>query len=238
VIPLGHDLAGETVLVLGAGSVGARRARRFATEARVVVVAPVAADDADDGPDLGGAERIDAAPTPDEVAGVVARHDPALVVAATDDPAVNRAAAAAARERGALVNRADRSGDRPPGDVAVPATVEDGPVTVAVSTGGSPALARLLRERIEGEVAGAGHVGAATAALRDRLRGAGVAGEPRREAVRAAVRSDDVWSAARADDPEGVERAVVAAARTALRAAGASPEAAVPGPQTGDDRTG
>ena len=235
-IPLGHDLAGETVLVFGAGPVGARRARRFGAEARVVVVAPVGADDEGERPDLGGAVRIDAAPAPDEVAGVVERHDPALVVAATDDPAVNRAAAAAARERDALVNRADRSGERPPGDVAVPATVEDGPVTVAVSTGGSPALARLLRERIEEEVAGAGHVGAATAALRDRLRAADVAGDPRRAAVRAAVRSDEAWTAARADDPEGTRRAVVAAARAALRAAGAEPDAA--GPGTDDDRAG
>ena len=35
-IPLVHDVGGETVLVFGGGTVGARKARRFAREARVV----------------------------------------------------------------------------------------------------------------------------------------------------------------------------------------------------------
>ncbi|MFC6772099.1 NAD(P)-dependent oxidoreductase, partial [Halorubrum pallidum] len=36
-IPLYHDFTGETVLVIGGGGVGARKASRFADEARVVV---------------------------------------------------------------------------------------------------------------------------------------------------------------------------------------------------------
>jgi precorrin-2 dehydrogenase/sirohydrochlorin ferrochelatase len=196
VIPLLHDFAGERVLVVGGGSVGARKARRFAREARVVVVSPAFAD-----ADFGGAERVRVAPDPDLARELVARADPALVVAATDDPAVNDAVAAAARERGALVNRADRRGDRDAGSVVVPATVRDGPVSVAVATDAtSPAVSRHLRRAVEPLVDGAGAVAAATGALRDRLREREVAPERRRAAVRAAAGDDDVWAAAREGD--------------------------------------
>ncbi|MFC6729041.1 NAD(P)-dependent oxidoreductase, partial [Natronoarchaeum mannanilyticum] len=39
-IPLLHDFSGATVLVVGGGSVGARKARRFAREADVIVLGP------------------------------------------------------------------------------------------------------------------------------------------------------------------------------------------------------
>ena len=61
-IPLLHDFTGTTVLVVGGGRVGARKARRFAREARVVVVSPAFVDDAD----FGGAERVRAALDPDD----------------------------------------------------------------------------------------------------------------------------------------------------------------------------
>ncbi|MEF8828740.1 MAG: NAD(P)-dependent oxidoreductase, partial [Haloarcula sp.] len=43
-IPLMHDFEGETVLVVGGGPVGARKARTFAAEADVVVLSPEFAD--------------------------------------------------------------------------------------------------------------------------------------------------------------------------------------------------
>lgn len=70
----------------------------------------------------------------------------ALVVAATDDPAVNAAIASAAADAGVPCNVAGR-GAR--GDVVLPALLRRGPLTVAVSTGGvSPRVARLVRDRI------------------------------------------------------------------------------------------
>ncbi|MFB6072969.1 MAG: bifunctional precorrin-2 dehydrogenase/sirohydrochlorin ferrochelatase [Halobacterium sp.] len=192
-IPLVHDFAGATVLVVGGGSVGARKARRFAGEADVVVVSPAFAD-----ADFGGAERVRAEPSPEDAATWVERTAPALVVAATDDGDVNDAFAATARDAGALVNRADEAGARDADGVVVPATFEDGPVTVAVSTSGeSPALAKYLRERLDDEFAGAGAMAALTGELRADLRAAGVAPERRREAVRAVVRSTAVWKALR-----------------------------------------
>jgi precorrin-2 dehydrogenase/sirohydrochlorin ferrochelatase len=213
-IPLAHDLSGETVLVVGGGSVGARRARTFAAEARVVVVSP-----AFPAADYGGATRVERAVRPDGADALVADHDPALVVCATDDEAVNAAVAAAARDRGALVNRADVAGDRPAGEVAVPATTDDGGVRVALTTGGaSPALARVLRERIDDQIAGAGLVADATGRLRVALADRGVDEERRRAAVRAAVRDEAVWTAARDDDAARVERAVDRAAEAVLSA--------------------
>ena len=188
-IPLFHDFDGETVVVFGGGSVGARKARRFAREASVVVVGPALPAD-----DYGGAETVRAAPPPADVPAWFERVDPALAVAATDDPEVNEAVARAADERGVLVNRTDRSGGRDVGSVVVPATVRDGEVTVAVSTGASsPALARELRKRIEAEIEGAGELAAATAEVRGELKKRDVASDRRRAAVRAVVASPRVW---------------------------------------------
>ncbi|RJT03032.1 bifunctional precorrin-2 dehydrogenase/sirohydrochlorin ferrochelatase [Halococcus sp. IIIV-5B] len=200
-IPLLHDFTDATVLVFGGGRVGARKARRFAREARVVVVSPTFAE-----AEFGDVERVRAAPTPDDIPEWFDRTNPALAVAATDDDDLNDAVARAARERGSLLNRADRSrrgnesadgaarGERSR-EVVVPATVRDDPVVMAVATGGrSPALSRYLRERFETEFAGAGAMADLTGEIRTELRDR-YPPEKRRAAVRAVVRSDRVWKA-------------------------------------------
>lgn len=203
-IPLFHDFTDETVVVFGGGPTGARKARRFAREARTVVVSPEFADR-----DFGAAERVRAAPSPEDVTDWVDRFSPALVVAATSDEAVNEAVGRAAYEAGAFVNRADRSGDRDVDSVVVPATVEDEPVTVAISTDGtSPALSKYLRERIGDEFAGAGAMAELTGELRTALRSHGVDPSERRDAVRAVVSSSDVWKALRTGKPNAREEAV------------------------------
>ena len=194
-IPLYHDFSDATVLVFGGGSVGARKARRFAREADVVVVSP-AFDDRFDEPTLAAVDRVRAAPDPEEAADWIDRVDPALVVAATDDADLNAAVDAAARDHGTLVNRTDRSGGRDVDSVVVPATVRDDPVSVAVSTGGeSPALARYLRERIETEIQDAGAMAELTGALRRDRKAEGQPPADRRAAVRSVVRSSSVWKA-------------------------------------------
>ena len=190
-IPLLHDFTGETVLILGGGPVGARKARRFAAEARVVVVSPDFADR-----EFGAAELVREAPDADGVREWVERTDPALVVAATDDDALNAAAEAAASERGALVNRADDHGEQDVGNVVVPATVRDAPVVMAVATGGhSPALSKYLRESFEAQFADAGRMAELTGALREQLKSTDMTPTERRDAVRTVVRSDRVWKA-------------------------------------------
>ncbi len=197
-----HDFERERVLVFGGGAVGARKARRFAREATVVVVSPTFADDS-----FGDAQLVRGDPDAETARALIARSDPALVVAATDDGALNEAITAAARDAGALCNRADRAGPRERGSVVVPATVRDDPVVVSVSTGGtSPALSRHLRERVEDVVDDAGAMARLTGRLRRRLRDTDISAGDRRDAVRAVVANDGVWTALE-DDTAARERA-------------------------------
>jgi precorrin-2 dehydrogenase/sirohydrochlorin ferrochelatase len=190
VIPLLHDFTDARVLVFGGGRVGARRARTFAREAYTIVVSPTFTDES-----FGRAERIRASPAPEDIAGWLDRIEPALVVAATDDEALNDAIATAVQERAVCVNRADRAGERDVGSVVVPATVREDPVVVGISTGGtSPALSRVLRERIETQIEGAGKLAQLTGELRAELRETHPPAE-RRAAVRSVVRSERVWKA-------------------------------------------
>ncbi len=141
--PIFLDLTGRTVLVVGGGLVAERRVERLLRAgARVRLVAPRVS-----GPlaRLVGEDAVQWHARPFRAEDVSA--DLALVLAATDEPEVNRQVAELARARGILVNVADR---RALCDFALPAIVDRPPLQVAIGTGGaSPLLARLLRERIE-----------------------------------------------------------------------------------------
>jgi siroheme synthase-like protein len=138
--PLFMDLAGRECLVVGAGAVAARKVRSLLQCGAAVTVV---------------GERPAAVFRELERRGVrvvrrrfrasdVCRQ--ALVIAATDDRAVNAAVSSSARRRGIPVNAVD---DPPNCTFIVPAVVRRGDLTVAVSTGGkSPAVARLVKERI------------------------------------------------------------------------------------------
>lgn len=138
--PLFMDLAGRDCLVVGAGMVAARKARSLLECGACVTVVgetPAAAFRALERRGLRLERRHFRAAD-------VARQ--ALVIAATDDPAVNAAVATAARRRGIPVNAVD---DPPNCTFIVPAVVRRGDLTVAISTGGkSPAAARLVKERV------------------------------------------------------------------------------------------
>lgn len=197
-IPLVHDFSDERVLVFGGGNVGARKARRFDDEATVFVVSPSFGDT-----DFGDARLVRAHPTPEAVGHWIDRVDPALVVIATDDPSLNDAIDAAARDRSILRNRADQAGSRGFGSVVVPATVRDDPVLAAFSTGGtSPVVSRHLRKQLEPTIEGAGKMAILTGELREELSGA-----DRESALRTVVESEEVWKAL---DSEGANSRQVA----------------------------
>lgn len=141
-LPLFVRLEGRPALVVGGGAVASRKVawlRRAG--ARVTVNAPRLH------PEL--ADRMAAG----EIRVEARDFDPALVpghwlvVAATSDPAVNGAVAAAAEHHLRLCNVVD---DPVPSTFISPAVVDRSPVLVAVSSGGrSPVLARLVRQQIE-----------------------------------------------------------------------------------------
>lgn len=187
-IPLFHDFSDARVLVFGGGPVGARKARQFDREADVVVVAPGFAD-----ADFGDATLERASPGPAEVSDWLDRTEPALVVAATDDTAVNAAVEETAKDQGVLVNRADHSGERAPGEVVLPAIARDDPVVVGVSTHGrAPAVSGVLREEIETEIDGAGALATFVGDRREQFAERGVESTHRRDALSAIARSDRI----------------------------------------------
>jgi precorrin-2 dehydrogenase/sirohydrochlorin ferrochelatase len=140
--PVNLVVAGKRCLVVGGGAIAAGKAQALlACGASVHVVAPLVATALRE---LDGVE-IDERPfAPGDVAG----H--ALVIAATDDPDVNRAVFAESEARGIWVNSVD---DPDNCTFTTPAQVRQGDLLVTVSTGGhSPALASWLRRRFEQEL--------------------------------------------------------------------------------------
>ncbi len=206
-IPLYHDFRGETVVIFGGGSVGYRKAQRFATEARVIVVSPKF-DPRFADLDSESIELIRAAPAAAAVGSWIDRCEPALVVIATNNTEINDAIDTAASERGVLRNNAAMSGERSARSVVVPATVSDGPVTVSISTGAnSPALAKYLRQQLEDKIDGAGELAALTSELREELKKSELSPQQRRDAIRAVVRSEAVWKALHSGDTKAKKEA-------------------------------
>nr|PZN59926.1 MAG: uroporphyrinogen-III C-methyltransferase [Pseudomonadota bacterium] len=141
-LPIFLDVRDRLVVVVGGGVVAHRKCEQLLkAHARVRVVAPELCADLAVFRDLG---RIEHRPVPfsaPQLEGAL------LVVAATDAEAVNQQVAAAARERGLLVNVVD---DGPRSSFIFPAIVDRSPVVVAVGTSGtSPTLARRVRTQIE-----------------------------------------------------------------------------------------
>ncbi|MEJ2643624.1 MAG: siroheme synthase CysG [Gammaproteobacteria bacterium] len=141
-LPLFHNLRGEPCLVVGGGVVAARKVRLLQQAgAAVTVVAPalctVLEQEAADG-------RIRHLPREFEPADL---GEAVLVIAATDQPAVNRQVSELARAQRLPVNVVDSP------DLCtciMPSILDRSPVMVAVSTGGkAPVLGRLLRARLE-----------------------------------------------------------------------------------------
>lgn len=144
--PLNLELAGKSCVVVGGGQVACRKVRGLlAAEAKVTVIAPAVTEDLRNLAESGQLEWKAQA----FAAGMLKTLCPLLVFVTADNPAANAAAIAEAKEIGALVNAA---ADPEQTDFSVPSKVQRGDFLLTVSTGGgSPAFAKLLRERLERE---------------------------------------------------------------------------------------
>jgi siroheme synthase-like protein len=144
-LPVGLDVRGAPCVVVGGGAVGARKARTLARAgAAVTVVAPRVAEELARDAEAGRVRWVAEPFRAGYLDGAF------LVVAATDDEALNAAIARGAAERGVLACDAS-SGER--SRVIFGGLLERADVTVAVFTGGSdPARARQTRDQIAGIV--------------------------------------------------------------------------------------
>jgi siroheme synthase-like protein len=155
--PVGLVVDGRPCLVVGGGRIAAAKVRGLANAGAVVtVVAPTLCEEV--------RERAHQVIDRNYKAGDVDGFR--LVIAATDDPAVNAQVFRDADAQGVWVNSVD---DPDHCSFTLPAVHRSGPVTVAVATdGSSPALARWLRDRLAAAMP-AGVEQAAAALAADRL---------------------------------------------------------------------
>lgn len=137
VYPAMLDLTGRRVVVVGAGPVGMRKVAAMThAGADVRLVAPRIPG----AEELVGVECVAAGYDRSQLDGAV------LVFACTDEPGLNSRIARDARHAGALVNVADEPKEC---DFFAAATIVDGEVVVAVSTGGcAPGLAKRVAGRL------------------------------------------------------------------------------------------
>ena len=162
--PLFADLRDRTVLVVGGGVVARRKVDALlAAGARVRVGAPRLMAELAGFASAGMIEHRDGDFADDWF------DDAWLAIAATDDPAINAAVAAAGEARRILVNVVD---DAEASSFHVPARIERGPLQIAISSGGgAPMLARHLRERFETQIDDAfGALAAVLTRERERIR--------------------------------------------------------------------
>lgn len=137
--PVFLDLSGHTVLVVGGGEVALRKVEALAAAgAPVRVVAPKISQAVRA---VAGTECRDQPYDPEALDGV------RLAIAATDSAEVNARVAADCRARSILCNVVDVPEQC---DFIVPSVFRQGPLVIAVSTGGaSPHMAARIRQTME-----------------------------------------------------------------------------------------
>lgn len=146
-LPIVLEGSAVSALVVGGGRVAARKVRALVgAGARVHVVAPTIVDDIEALATTNTALRITRSRYEVEHLG-----DATLVIAATNDPAVNAAVAADARAARRLVNTVDRP---ELGDFISPAVHRCGDLVIAVTAGGVPNASARIRDSIGRKIDG------------------------------------------------------------------------------------
>lgn len=136
--PLLLDVKDRLIVIIGGGPVAVRKASGLidAGATQIRVIAPEIALTMP-----AAVQRLTDMYRPEHLNGA------GLVFAATDDPEVNDAVVRDAHEMNLLVCRADNDDDLA-GDFSTPAIWRNGAVMLAVSAGGSPAMAVRIRDAI------------------------------------------------------------------------------------------
>lgn len=143
--PMALKIGGRRCVVVGGGSIAERKVLSLVQcQARVVVVSPELTP------------TLEAMASAGEIEIERRRFDPAdatgavVIIAATDDRAVNESVKSAGNAAGALVNVVDVPDLC---DFYVPASLRRGDLQITISTGGAcPALAKHLRQELEAHI--------------------------------------------------------------------------------------
>ncbi len=135
------DVTSRAVLVVGGGTVAVRKVKGLLAAGATRITAIAVQFSTEMPANIARHQRRFEA---EDLAGM------SLVCAATDSRETNALIAAEAKRRHILFNRADT--EEGESDFATPAVLRKEPVTVTVSTAGSPALAAKLRDHLEASI--------------------------------------------------------------------------------------
>lgn len=142
--PILVDLKGKRVVVVGGGAVALRKIESLLEcGASVDVISRELNPELKELQDKGKIRVLGREFKEEDLQGAF------LVIAATDDTALNSRVSKAARDRGMLVNAVDQPSDC---DFIVPSVIKRGDLVIAVSTSGkSPAMAKRIKEKLIGQ---------------------------------------------------------------------------------------
>ncbi|WP_199610222.1 siroheme synthase CysG [Flocculibacter collagenilyticus] len=141
-LPIFTQVSNRKILVVGGGNVALRKARTLVNaNAKVTLLAPEFCNETTDFIAQHQLTKVIDVFSPEHLSGYV------LVIAATDNEAVNQAVYDAANARDMFVNVVD---DTKRSTFIFPSIVDRDPITIAISSAGkAPVLARRLREKLE-----------------------------------------------------------------------------------------
>ena len=142
--PLNLDVEKKSCAVVGGGEVALRKIRGLLTAgAQVKVISPEVCAEVEE-LFRRGEISLTRENFSEEMLG-----DEIILIAATNDPEVNRRAAQTARAKKILVNVVEGAG----GNFNVPSTIRRGELLLTISTGAnSPAFSKFLRQMLEAEL--------------------------------------------------------------------------------------
>lgn len=185
-IPLMVDFTDKQVTICGGGQVGARKAAYVAGEASVTIYSRSFSPACHDLP-----VRLVQTEISSEPAGIDRLISGSfLVIAATSDPPLNAAIAERCRKAGILCNNVTST----TGDITLPAKFTGERFTIAVSTrGGSPAVARYVREHLQNTMPHLDTMIILEEELRSDLKQQNIPEEQRREILTRVLHDPIVW---------------------------------------------
>jgi len=163
-LPIFYDLKGQRCLIVGGGDIALRKADLLVRAGAILRVVSLDLCDAlDELIQKNNGEYHQAAYSSEYLSDVT------LVIAATDNSAVNIQVSEDGKQRGLPINVVDNPGLS---SFIIPAVIDRSPVVIAVSSGGqSPVLARLLRGKIESIIpASYGRLGSLVGRFREQVK--------------------------------------------------------------------